>query len=132
MPKNVWEVLWYMSSLLVHASDLWPQLLGVKNVISCMADADDLSGLMITTFHFYSMCTYFYGDNTCGLLRSSSALHGTGGYLLCKTRRKRIVSCSARLPCVYTPYNNYVWRLVECFLFALLGYVRCSFVCLKQ
>jgi len=58
MPKNVWEVLWYMSSLLVHASDLWPRLLGVRNVISYMADADDLSGLMITTFHFYSMCTF--------------------------------------------------------------------------
>ena len=39
-----------------------------------MADANDLSGLMITAFHFCSMCTYFYGDNTCGLFRFSSAL----------------------------------------------------------
>jgi hypothetical protein len=57
----------------VHASDLWPQLLGVKNVISSMANADDLSGLMITAFHFYWMFTFCYDVNTCGLFRSSSA-----------------------------------------------------------
>jgi len=39
-----------------------------------MSDAHELSGLMITVFHSYSMCTYCYGINTCGLFKSSSAL----------------------------------------------------------
>ena len=69
MPKNVWEVLRYMSSLLVHASDLWPYLLNVKIVISYMADARKLCGLIIIAFHFYSMCTYCYGVNNLWLIQ---------------------------------------------------------------
>jgi uncharacterized metal-binding protein len=51
-----------------------PIVLGVKIVISYMADADEFSGLMITSFRVYWMCTYCYGIKTSGVFRSSSAL----------------------------------------------------------